>query len=77
MVHGGITIPERAGATTNINIHAGMGIVVDAGEPYSFNSDRGAILLIIEAAELKPHARGISAPDRIAGATWPSDAVIG
>jgi hypothetical protein len=41
------------------------------GEPYSFNPERGAIQLIVEAADLKPHARGI------AGQTWPSDTVIG
>jgi hypothetical protein len=33
VVHGVITILERAGAAPNINIRAGMGIVVDAGEP--------------------------------------------
>jgi hypothetical protein len=77
VVHGVITILESAGAITHINIHAGMGIVVDAGEPYSFNSERGAILLIVEAAELKPDPRGISTPQRIAGATWPMGALDG
>jgi hypothetical protein len=54
VVHGGITILDRAETTTHINVHAGLGFVVDAGEAYSFNSERGAILLIIEATELKP-----------------------
>jgi hypothetical protein len=76
VVHGGITILERAGASTHIDIHAGMGIVVDAGEPYSFHSERDAILLIVEAAELAAHSRGISTPQRIAGQTWPSDSLI-
>jgi hypothetical protein len=56
--------------------HAGMGIVVAREEPYSFKSDLGAILLIVEAAQLLAHRRGISIPGRIAGATWPSDAEL-
>jgi hypothetical protein len=35
----------------------------------------GAIILIVEAEELVPHARGVSMPERIAGARWPSDGV--
>jgi hypothetical protein len=42
---------------------------------YSFLSELGAIILIVEAGELVPHVRGISTPERIAGAGWPSDAV--
>jgi hypothetical protein len=30
----------------------------------------------IESDDLKPHPGGISAPDRIASATWPGDAVM-
>jgi hypothetical protein len=35
--------------------------------------EEGVILLIVEAQELAAHARGISTPQRITGATWPSD----
>ena len=72
VVHGRITI-TRLHITTNINVHAGMGAVFDKEEPYAFRSDTGAIVLILESDELTAHARGISTPDRIAGATWPSD----
>jgi hypothetical protein len=53
----------------------GMGCVFKQAEPYSLLSEHGAIILIVEAEELVPHPRGISTPERIAGAGWPSDAV--
>ena len=53
-----------------------MGAVFDRHEPYTLEADTPAILLIIEAAEWKSHPPGISTPQRIAGATWPSDSVL-
>ncbi len=53
-----------------------MGAVVDRHEPYSIESETIAIVLIVEADELAPHARGISTPKRIARQTWPTDAVL-
>jgi redox-sensitive bicupin YhaK (pirin superfamily) len=76
VVHGRITIVSERGSTRNINISAGMGAVVEPQEPYTFKSDSGAILLIVEAEQLSAHERGISSPERIAGQSWPSDAVL-
>jgi hypothetical protein len=76
VVHGRITITNEHGETRNTNIHAGSGLVVERGEPYSFKSDPGAILLVVESEQLTAHARAISTPQRIAGATWPSDALL-
>jgi mannose-6-phosphate isomerase-like protein (cupin superfamily) len=76
VVHGRMTITSEHGEPRNTDIHSGMGIVVARGEPYSFKSDSGAILLIVESQELTAHARAISTPQRIEGATWPSDSVI-
>ena len=56
--------------------YAGMGIVVAPDEPYSFKSDTGAILLLVESQQLTAHARAISTPQRIEGATWPSDSLV-
>jgi redox-sensitive bicupin YhaK (pirin superfamily) len=75
VVHGRITITGEHGGPRNNKIHAGMGIVVSPEEPYSFKSDSGAILLIVEAEQLSAQKRGISSPERIAGATWPSDSL--
>ncbi len=76
VVHGRITITSRGGAPTNLNIHAGMGCVVDKDEPYTFSSEAGAIVLVVESDALTAHERGISTPTRIAGQTWPSDGVV-
>jgi hypothetical protein len=71
-VHGRITVTTPF---ARIDVHAGMGAVLEKGEPYSLTSDEGAILLIVESQELTAHARAISTPQRIEGATWPSDNV--
>jgi hypothetical protein len=76
VVHGRITITSEHGEPRNTKIHAGMGIVVAREEPFSFKSDLGAILLIVEAEQLLAHNRGIANPERIAGATWPSDRAL-
>jgi hypothetical protein len=74
VVHGRISI-SRHTPPSKIDVHAGMGCVFDKHEPYSLDSTTGAILLIVESDELTAHRRGISTPERIAGATWPSDGV--
>lgn len=73
-VHGRITVTTHIGA--RINILAGMGAVFGKDEPYTIESDAGAIVLILESDALTPHARGISSPERIAGQTWPSDQLL-
>jgi len=74
VVHGRITIVTHIEA--RIQFSGGMGAVFTDHEPYTIESDTGAIVLIVEAADLKPHARGISTPQRIAGQRWPSGTVI-
>jgi redox-sensitive bicupin YhaK (pirin superfamily) len=74
IVHGRVTI-EPADTGARINCSDGMGAVFSPNEPYTFKSETGAILLIVESQELIAHTRAISTPQRIAGATWPSDSV--
>jgi hypothetical protein len=71
VVHGQITVTTDLGA--RINILAGMGAIFGRDEPYTIESDAGAIVLIVESDTLTAHPRGISSPDRIAGQIWPSD----
>jgi len=71
-----LTITSREGQDISLTLHAGMGCVVAAQEPYVFQTDTGAIVLIVESTTLNPNPRGISSPDRIAGATWPSDVLL-
>jgi hypothetical protein len=79
VVHGRITVETRT-PQIRIDIHAGSGCIVEKDEAYSLKSEEGAILLIVESQELSAHARAISTPQRIAGATWPgaetTDAVV-
>jgi len=44
---------------------------------YTLESEQGAILLVVEAQELKATRQGISTPQRIAGQRWPGDAAVG
>jgi hypothetical protein len=74
VVHGRITIATHLDA--RIRFSGGMGAAFERHEPYTIESATGAIVLIVEATELKPHARGISTPERIAGQRWPGDAIL-
>jgi hypothetical protein len=74
VVHGRITVTTLDPAM-RIDILAGMGCVFDKGEPYTIESVTGAILIIVESECLAAHGRGISRPERIAGARWSGDAV--
>jgi hypothetical protein len=75
VVHGRIQIAGKA-PFTRIQVHSGMGCVFEKDEPYSLQSEIGAIVLIVESDHLKAHARGISNPERITGQTWPSDCAV-
>jgi hypothetical protein len=74
VVHGRVTI-EPADTRARIKFSGGMGAVFNPNEPYILKSDTGAILLIVESQDLTAHPRGISTPQRIEGATWPSDSL--
>jgi hypothetical protein len=69
-----VTVETDIGA--RIKFSAGMGAVFNPNEPYTLKSDTGAIILIVESQELTAHTRAISTPQRIEGATWPSDSLL-
>jgi redox-sensitive bicupin YhaK (pirin superfamily) len=75
VVHGRVTIESDIG--TRIKFSGGMGAVFEQNEPYTLKSETDAILLLVEAQELTAHVRAISTPQRIEGATWPSDSLVG
>lgn len=74
IVHGRITL-TRAPYACHIDVAAGMGCVFQPDEAYALESPTGAILLILETDALEAHPRGISTPQRIAGARWAGDDV--
>jgi hypothetical protein len=73
IVHGHVTVELQPG---RINFSGGMGAVFSPNEPYTLRSDTGAIILIVESEQLTAHTRAISTPQRIEGATWPSDSLL-
>ena len=72
IVHGRVTI-QIMDIGVGINFFAGMGAVLSQNEPYTLKADTAAILLLVESEQLTAHIRAISTPQRIEGATWPSD----
>ena len=74
IVHGRVTIEQDPGP--RIKFSGGMGAIFEQNEPYTLKSDTGAIILIVEALKLTAHGRAISTPQRIEGATWPSDSLL-
>jgi hypothetical protein len=72
VVNGRLTLTTKD-PFIRIDVHAGMGCLLDQRETYSLKSEEGAIVIIVEAEALSVHQRGISTPERIAGATWSGD----
>ena len=71
VVHGRLTVRTKF-PESRIELHAGMGAIIEKAEAYSLESEEGAIVLIVESQALTANARAISTPQRIAGATWPT-----
>jgi len=71
VVHGEVVVSEDHGGRADLS--CGMGVVIEANVPYHLESERGAIVLTVEARRLVPTAQGISTPERIAGQRWPGE----
>ena len=56
-----------------LDLSAGVGLVLKAGERYRLESARGGILLLVESAVLAATKRGLSTPSRIMGQRWPGE----
>jgi hypothetical protein len=54
-------------------LSAGVGVVIDAGDRYSIESEKGAIIIAVECKELTPTECAISTPERIMGQRWPGE----
>jgi len=71
VVHGELTLYWDESA--RVDLSAGMGAALDAGEPNRLESTQGAIVLAVESPRLIATKQGISSPDRIAHQRWPTD----
>ncbi|MGH8226501.1 MAG: hypothetical protein ACREU3_01135 [Steroidobacteraceae bacterium] len=71
-VQGRLTLwAEESGG--RVDLFAGMGVVLSAGEPAHLESEEGAILLLVESPQLMATAPGLSTPTQIAGQRWPGE----
>ena len=55
-----------------LDLLAGVGLLLDAGEGCQVSTTTGAVLLTIEAQHVAADPCGISSPDRVAGQQWPT-----
>jgi mannose-6-phosphate isomerase-like protein (cupin superfamily) len=65
-IHGGE--PER-----RVDLHAGEGVIIPAGQRFSIDSAGKAIVLTVEAQWVEPALAGLSTPARIEGQSWPGE----
>jgi hypothetical protein len=70
LVHGQIDFWMTT-PTSRLELTAGVGVTLEAGERNALQSKRGAILMVIESDDLHVHPCGISTPERIQRAQWP------
>ena len=72
VVHGKVVVhgdePEH-----RLDLSAGAGVIVPAGQRFSIDSAEKAILLTMEGQWLEPALAGISTPARIEAQRWPGD----
>jgi hypothetical protein len=65
------------GTTMRLELSAGVGVVLNAGEQCALVSRDGAILILVQSNDLEAHDCGISTPQRIMGQRWPGEAIPG
>lgn len=63
--------------TMRLELAAGVGVVVNAGEECALASRDGAIVIFVQANDLEAHDCGVSTPQRIMGQRWPGEAMPG
>ena len=72
VVHGKVAIrggePER-----RVDLHAGEGAIIPAGQRFSIDSAEKAIVFTMEAQWVEPALAGLSIPARIPGQSWPGE----
>lgn len=71
-VHGSVTLIEDSFGM-RLPVSGGMGVVLEANEYFTLESDEGGIMLLIQSRHLKALESGISTPQRIMGQRWPGE----
>jgi len=75
IVHGDVVL--KSASYRRLDLSAGVGLVMSAGEECSPESLAGAILVLMQGPGLEAHEGGISTPTRIMGQRWPGEAGSG
>lgn len=76
VVHGDVVVKPTKSAC-RLDLSAGVGVVLEAGEHVRLESSKGAVLIMVQGRNAEAHSCGISSPQRIAGQRWPSDPAPG
>ena len=69
VVNGRAAASLRSGLS--LEVLAGVGLLLGAGEGCHLSTATGSVFLAIEARQLEADVCGISNPDRVAGQQWP------
>jgi hypothetical protein len=72
VVQGEVTFVETD-TRARLELSSGVGVVMNADDRYRLKSEKGAILILVEAERLEATECGISLPERIVGQTWPGE----
>jgi hypothetical protein len=68
---------ESSEPSCRLELSAGVGVVLEAGEQVGLVSRKGAILILVQGPALEAHECGVSTPQRIAGQRWPGESLAG
>jgi hypothetical protein len=73
VVHGKVVIHGGGEPEHRIDLSAGVGVIIPAGQRFSINCAEKAIVLIMEAEWLEPALAGMSTLASVEGQTWPGE----
>ena len=72
VIHGKVIL--RGGEPEHrLDLSAGVGVIIPAGQRFSIDSTEKAIVMTLEAQWLDPSLAAISTPARIEGQGWPGE----
>ncbi len=57
----------------SVELHPGVGVLVEEGDGYALQSPEGAIAIVVNAERLNLSKEAVSVPERIMGQTWPGE----
>jgi hypothetical protein len=68
---------ESSEPSCRLELSAGVGVVLEAGEQIGLESRKGGILILVQGHAMEAHECGVSTPQRIAAPRWPGKCFAG